>query len=81
MEETFEFENIEDIISQKKEMEVINACDFDVITNENLKLQLIDLQGGNLANIEEEEFQNLTEILNRLESSYLHDYNFVERCW
>lgn len=74
----FMFDSVQDIINQKKELEVINECEFEVIKNKNGTLTLIDNLGANLGDIENQVFYNYDEILNRLEGSYLRDYGICE---
>ena len=75
----YRYGSVEEIINKGHELQVIEECEFEVITNENGTHSLVDLQGANLAGIESEEFDTYEEILYRLEGSYLHDYELVER--
>lgn len=76
-EEIFEFEDVYDIIEQGRELEVIHGCEFDIDINPDGTLSLVDMQGANLAGIEEEVFKDYEDILNRLEGSYLYNYRYV----
>jgi hypothetical protein len=58
--------------SDKKKL--IEFCDFEII-EEDKKYRLIDIQEANLGGIEEETFNNLDEIVNRLEV-YISDIFF-----
>lgn len=55
---------------------MIYECEFDILINENGTLSLEDLQNANLGNIEEEEFETITDICERMESTYFDDYHF-----
>lgn len=78
MESVYRYESVEEIISKGQVLDVIEECDFKVVSNKNGTLSLVDLQGANLADIEGEEFNSYSEILYRLESTYLNDYEIVE---
>ena len=60
-------------LSDKQQEELINLVDFEVIKESNTCYKVKDLQGGNLGNIEQEEFDCLESILVRIEH-YLEDY-------
>lgn len=56
----------------------INECEFDVLANKEMALfRVIDIQGGNLGDIESEEFDSLHDIIERLSDTYLVDYGFL----
>lgn len=61
-----------------KLLQYIYECEFDVYINEEGKLQLIDLQKANLGNIEEETFETIQDVCERLEGSYFKDYHCIE---
>lgn len=65
-------------LSDKQQEELINLVDFEVIKKNNFCFMVRDLQGGNLGNIEAEEFDCLESILVRIEH-YLDEY-FTEEC-
>lgn len=75
----YEYKNVEEIIEKGEELKVIKGCDFEIAINKDKTLSLIDLQGGNLGDIESEVFENYEEILYRLEPTYLHDFCYVWR--
>jgi len=60
-------------LSDEQQEELINLVDFEVIKKSNTCYKVIDLQGGNLGNIEQEEFDCLESILVRIEH-YLDQY-------
>lgn len=74
----YKYKNIGEIIERGEELSVIYGCDFNIIINPSGTLSLVDLQGANLANIENEEFVDYKEVLCRLERTYLNDYGYVE---
>lgn len=63
---------IKDSLDYEDKLSIIESLDFKVV-KENGSYRLIDLQGANLANIENETFENLDKILDRLDL-YLYDY-------
>lgn len=75
-EEIHDIVNLE-LLDDDKILKLIDKVDFEVkkvINKDNKKVyKLKDLQGGNLANIESEEFENLLDIVDRL-SVYFYDY-------
>ena len=69
----FELEKINDDLKK----ELIEEFDFEIKTvekNGETLYKLVDLQGANLGDIESEEFNDLDEIIYRLEG-YWDDYN------
>ena len=60
-------------LSDKQQEELINLVDFEVIKKSKFCYMVKDLQGGNLGNIEQEEFDCLESILVRIEH-YLDEY-------
>lgn len=60
-------------LSDRQQEELINLVDFEVIKKSNTCYMVRDLQGGNLGNIEAEEFDSLESILVRIEH-YLDEY-------
>lgn len=63
-------------LSNKDKVNIIEYLDFKVIKNKDKTIQLKDLQGANLADIELDVFNNLDEALERLEV-YLNDYKIA----
>ena len=59
-------------------LKMIHDCEFEVLVNKDGTLSLEDLQGGNLAGIESEKFETITDVCERLEDSYFEDYFFGE---
>lgn len=56
----------------------INECEFDVLANKELTLfKVIDLQGASLGDIEDEIFDSIHGIIDRLSDTYLVDYGFL----
>jgi len=60
-------------LSDEQQEELINLVDFEVIKKSNTCYKVRDIQGGNLGNIEQEEFDSLESILVRIEH-YLDEY-------
>lgn len=60
-----------DDITTTDKLYLIRLQDFQVYKNEQGKLRLNDLQGANLGNIEEEEFIDLDDIIERMWSTYI----------
>lgn len=58
---------------KKLALEIIDTEEFEVYKKDNGKLALHDLQGANLGDIQEEEFDDLADIICRLEI-YHNDY-------
>lgn len=56
--------------------ELLELYEFEIIVNDDLTLSLIDLQGGNLGNIESEKFNNFDDIIERLE---IYHYDYIVR--
>ncbi|WP_152632594.1 hypothetical protein [Aliarcobacter butzleri] len=55
----------------------IEECEFSIYQNKNNLFQIDDEQGTNLGDICSEEFNDLSEIIERLSDSYLVDYGFL----
>lgn len=60
-------------LTEDEKRELIYFCEFD-IKLENNKYKLIDMQGANLNNIMDEEFDTLDQVLDRIGTPYLWDY-------
>lgn len=58
--------------------EVLDDMEFELLVSENedgdLVLKVHDLQGGNLGNIESEEFADFDELMGRFSGAYCNDY-------
>lgn len=58
--------------------QVLDYMDFELLVTKNesgdIVLKLHDLQGANLRNIENEEFETLDEVMARLDGAYCDDY-------
>lgn len=59
-----------------QKINIINQCDFDVVEIKWI-YKLIDFQKGNINNIEDDRFNNIDEIVDRLET-YIYDYFFKD---
>lgn len=60
-------------------LELIYGCEFDIEINENGKLDLIDLQGVYLGDIDSYmNFEEIADVLDRLSGSYIYDYYGIE---
>lgn len=60
-----------DSLTTEEKLELIELCDFRVIKEDNY-YRIEDLQGGNLGDIESEEFDDYIDILDRI-GHYLYD--------
>lgn len=56
--------------------ELLNLYEFEIVVNNDLSLSLVDLQGGNLGNIESESFKDFDEIIERLD---IYHYDYIVR--
>ena len=69
-----------DLLDQNECLFFINECEFDVVANSDLTIfKAVDIQYANLGDIENEEFNSLNDVVNRLSDTYLVDYGFICR--
>ena len=76
-EENYIFQDLEEILnsSYKDKVSVIGLCDFDIQKIKG-KLVLKDRQGGNLGNIESNQFRNINEVIERLADTYFYENGY-----